>query len=168
MQQSMISIRKAIPADNAACRELVQRSLSDFGIVADFDGLDLVAAAFGIHVYPFAIELVAESEGEFVACIMIHPASDTSAKVFGFHVRAEQQGKGIGKRLLESAVLEASNLGFTELKLDTCERMQSAVRLYETMGWKRIADPLPESGADRSYIFSLLKDKKKPELKKEI
>jgi ribosomal protein S18 acetylase RimI-like enzyme len=146
-----MQIRKAVPQDNAAARELVRRSLSVFGIEADFDNIDRAVGLLGTSEITNSIELVAILDGSLVGCLVIQRLTDTCAKLLGFHVATNRQGHGIGRSLLSVAIAEATGLGFTQLNLDTWGNMEAAVHLYESFGWKRDRDPPPESGADRSY-----------------
>lgn len=148
-------IRKAVPTDNTDAREIVQKSLSSFGLIADFDTLDAAISALGLANSPNEIELVAEVDGKLVGCLAIQRMDGTIAKLFGFHVDASMQGHGIGRTLLTEAIAQAVIHHFTQLELETWGNMGAAVHLYESLGWVRGPDPLPESGADRFYCLAL-------------
>lgn len=151
-----MQIRKALPTDNVHARGVVRKSLSSFGLAADFDTLDAAVGAIGQAGSPNDIELVAEVEGRLVGCLVIQRRQGTSAKLFGFHVDASVQGRGVGRQLLAEGIAEARKNNFTQLELETCGDMRAAIHLYESFGWIRGPDPLPESGADRFYSFELI------------
>ena len=151
----MDQIRQAQARDNGAARELVRRSLLAYGIEAQFDGLDAAIASLGMEGSANMVELVAESDGELVGCVAIASVGLGVAKLFGFHVDARRRGRGIGRWLLSAAIVQAKHHGASQLRLDTWGNMEVAVCLYESFGWIRVADPPPESGADRSYMLSL-------------
>lgn len=148
-------IRQALPVDNPGAKAIVQKSLASFGLVADFAGLDAAIGAIGRAGTPNEIELVAEVDGKLVGCLAIQRLEGTVAKLFGFHVDGSMQGKGIGRALLTQAIAEAVAHHFTQLELETWGDMRSAVHLYESLGWIRGPDPLPDSGADRFYSMAL-------------
>jgi ribosomal protein S18 acetylase RimI-like enzyme len=148
-------IRKARPADNSDAKALVKKSLTSFGLVADFAGLDAAVGAIGVANTPNEIELVAEVDGKLVGCLAIQRTEATAAKLFGFHVDASAQGKGIGRALLAEGIAQAVARHFTRLELETWGHMRAAVHLYGSFGWVRGPDPLPESGADRFYYLAL-------------
>ncbi|WP_343730000.1 GNAT family N-acetyltransferase [Duganella sp.] len=150
-----MQIRKALPTDNAGAKAVVQKSLASFGLIADFETLDAAVGAIGQAGSPNDIELVAEVDGKLAGCLVIQRRSETSAKLFGFHVDASMHGLGIGRALLAEGIAEAARLHFTELQLETCGDMGAAIHLYESFGWVRGPDPLPESGADRFYSLIL-------------
>jgi putative acetyltransferase len=151
----MLSIRKATPDDNQAAREIVARSLKDFGLTVEFDGLDLSIGSLGTEDSINTIELLAVWDGKFCACLAIKAIDAHSAKLFGFHVDHEYRGKGIGKSLLKAGVHKAQQFGFNRLHLDTWDNMHAAIALYTSLGWQRDVDPSPESGANRSYFLDL-------------
>jgi len=148
-------IRKALPTDNAAARALVLKSLASFGLVADFDTLDAAVGALGQADTPNDIELVAEVDGKLVGCLAIQRLEGAVAKLFGFHVDASMHGQGLGRALLGEAISQAVSHRFTQVTLETWGSMGAAVHLYQSLGWVRGPDPLPESGADRFYCLTL-------------
>ena len=150
-------IRSALPTDNCGAKAVVQKSLAAFGLIADFATLDAAIGTLGLTNTPNDIELVAEVEGKLVGCLAIQRMDGSVAKLFGFHVDASMQGQGIGRSLLSEAIAQAAVHNFTQLELETWGSMEAAVHLYESLGWVRGPDPLPESGADRFYCLTLVK-----------
>lgn len=148
-------IRAAETADNPHIRNIVQASLADFGLAVEFDGLDAAIGSAGLATSQNVIELVALYDGKLCACLAIQEMAGRQGKLFGFHVDHRYRGKGVGRALLQSAMLEAKKRGYVRLCLDTWDTMQYAIRLYETMGWVATTDPSPESGANRSYVLQL-------------
>ncbi len=161
----MPSVRSAVASDNAQIRRIVQASLADFGIDAEFEGLDAAIGFAGLPTSKNAIELVAVYAGEICGCLAVQDRPqmlpmpeirERQGKLFGFHVGHQCRGKGIGRALLMHAVQMAKLLGYTSLYLDTWDSMRSAIKLYEAMGWVAAANPSPESGANRAYVLKLV------------
>ncbi|MFZ6708426.1 GNAT family N-acetyltransferase [Undibacterium sp. TC9W] len=151
----MLVVRNAQQADNVRIRNIVLTSLSDFGIEVEFDGLDAAIGSAGLADAKNAIELVAEFDGRICGCIALEAMHDQQGKVFGFHVDKGLRGKGIGRALMVQLVERAKQCDLKILHLDTWDTMYSAVRLYTSLGWVAAPDPLPESGANRSFRLEI-------------
>ena len=69
------------------------------------------------------------------------------------------QGAGIGRRLLETTVTQARALGATRLYLETNSKLAPALRLYESMGFRRLpperVTPSPYARSNVSMELSL-------------
>lgn len=84
------------------------------------------------------IILVKDDENE-VGCAGIRKVDDETAELKRMYLKTEMQGKGIGKELLNRAILLASQLGYKKIRLDTIEdKMSVAVNLYRRIGFYEI------------------------------
>jgi ribosomal protein S18 acetylase RimI-like enzyme len=63
------------------------------------------------------------------------------------YVKPAYRKYGIGKQLVLQLMQLAIDRGYTTMRLDTLEKLQSAIRLYEQLGFERITayynNPLP-------------------------
>ncbi len=66
-------------------------------------------------------------------------------------VSEESRGRGMGRKLLEYTVAEARRMGATLLTLATNSKLQNAVHLYETIGFKHL--PPEPSPYTRANVF---------------
>lgn len=48
------------------------------------------------------------------------------------------KGKGIGKALCEELIKEAKRIGYASMRLDTIDRLATAIRLYKSLGFIEI------------------------------
>jgi GNAT superfamily N-acetyltransferase len=89
--------------------------------------------------------LVAEGAG----CIALRPIDDKICEMKRLYVRAEHRGTGLGRRLVLAVIEEAREIGYRRMRLDTMPKMDSAQRLYQTLGFRDIAAYRynPEPGA---------------------
>ena len=63
------------------------------------------------------------------------------------YVRPEARGRGIGRRLARGLIEEGGRLGYSTMVLDTLDRLETAMILYESLGFIRTKpyydNPLP-------------------------
>lgn len=56
----------------------------------------------------------------------------------GISVTTIQQGKGIGSFLMESLLSSAKQIGFSQMELEVVTTNNTAIRLYEKFGFRRV------------------------------
>jgi ribosomal protein S18 acetylase RimI-like enzyme len=84
--------------------------------------------------------LVAEADGAVAGYVMLHqsiplPSHGHVLEVNGLAVDPEQQGRGIGRRLMEEAKADAARRGARKLSLRVLAPNATARRLYESCGF---------------------------------
>ena len=81
------------------------------------------------------------------------------AYIFGYYVRSDQHGKGLGTQFLEQVLDILRADGFQKVSLTVSEANQAAVRVYKKLGFMTIEIRNDEFGAgeDRLYMEKALK-----------
>lgn len=145
-------VRRAVPEDAPRCAAIVFGALEEHGIVPDPEGLDRDVFAVGTRDGRFR-DLVATSGGRVVGVACLEPWDDKGwlSKLF---VDPDARGRGVGRLLLQAVVDEARAQGMREIGLTTRTVFESAIRLYETFGFVRVADP-PQRGVGRDVAYCL-------------
>jgi ribosomal protein S18 acetylase RimI-like enzyme len=82
--------------------------------------------------------LLALYEGQPAGCVALREIDAQSCEMKRMFVHETFQGKGIGRALAQAIVKQATEMGFSSMKLDTSYRQTEALRLYENLGFKRI------------------------------
>jgi GNAT superfamily N-acetyltransferase len=131
-------------------RTLVADTLREFGFEPDPqidpDLVDPVAVYIALWV--------AVLEGDVVGSIALRDLGANELELKRMYLRASQRGRGLGKRLLATALDWARANGATVIKLDTSERMEAAQRLYEAYGFQRVPGDAPRQG-QRRLLYEL-------------
>ncbi len=83
--------------------------------------------------------LIARAGGDAAGCVGLRPLSAEIAEVKRMYVRPAARGTGLAHLLMERLEGVARDNGFRELWLETGLRQPAAIRLYERLGYKRIA-----------------------------
>ena len=92
--------------------------------------------------------LLAYWEQEIAGCIALTamPAPAT-CEMKRLYVKPAFRKYGIGRKLAEELLKVAVEKGYTTMKLDTLEKLQAAIRLYEQLGFEKTGayydNPLP-------------------------
>lgn len=94
-----------------------------------------------------ALWLVRDETGHLVATICLKMIRPDAAEIKRLYVRPAGRGAGLGKRLTETALQRAKDLGATRVLIDTGAWMDSALALYRGLGFVEIPR-YPESEND--------------------
>ena len=109
--------------------------------------------------YPHAAVYVAEEGDRIVGRLSLsrdnHPASDHVADL-GLMVAASHRRRGIGRALLDQAVVWAREAGIRKLELHVFPWNEGAIRLYETFGFEREGLRRDHYRRDGEYVDAIL------------
>ncbi|HVP19549.1 MAG TPA: bifunctional helix-turn-helix transcriptional regulator/GNAT family N-acetyltransferase, partial [Spirochaetia bacterium] len=139
--------------DVATARVLMREYAAFLGEDLSFQGFEKELANLpGRYAPPSGALLVARvptgtGGTEPAGCVALRKLSPGICEMKRMFVRPEYRGLGIGRLLAEHVIGEARSLGYRTMRLDTLERLQSAVSLYREMGFVPIPpycpNPLP-------------------------
>lgn len=97
---------------------------------------------------PAGVIFLAYWNDEPAGCIALQPLSgERVCEMKRLYVKPAFRKYGIGRALVEHLLEASDKLGYTTMRLDTLDRLQPAIRLYEQYGFKVInayyENPLP-------------------------
>src|SRR6478672_1857730 len=127
------------PVHEAGFRTLVSETLREFEI--DPDLADPAGAYQSLWV--------AVADGEVVGSVALRELTPAERQLKRMYLRPDQRGRGLGRRLLETALERARADGVSVIRLDTGERMEAARSLYEAYGFRRVSGSAPRQGQNR-------------------
>jgi GNAT superfamily N-acetyltransferase len=81
---------------------------------------------------------LAVRQGETVGCCALLAIGYGEFELVKMAVTESAQGEGIGRRLLDRAISEARDSGARRLCLETNRKLQPAIRLYESVGFRHV------------------------------
>jgi len=67
----------------------------------------------------------------------IHSFEDGACELKRLYVRPEARGMGVGKQIAKRLIKEGVLLGYSTMVLDTLDRLEAAIQLYESLGFVR-------------------------------
>lgn len=80
--------------------------------------------------------LIAKWSGEIAGCVAMKQLGPGLCEMKRFFVRPTYRGKGIGQAVANAIIEESRKAGYEKMRLDTVPSMQSAIRIYESLGFK--------------------------------
>lgn len=105
----------------------------------------------GKYAPPSGTLLLAIDGQEAVGCgalRRIKSITDRTCEMKRLYVRPESRGLGIGRRIATRLIQEAVRIGYAAMVLDTLARLESAIHLYESLGFVHTVpyydNPLPD------------------------
>ncbi|HML38201.1 MAG TPA: GNAT family N-acetyltransferase [Bacillota bacterium] len=121
-------------------KELIETYTVSIGRNLDFQNLDEELHDFpSKYSYPKGKLLAALSdEGEVIGCVAYTKKSDIRSEMKRLYVKPEYRNLKAGRALAEAIINEARKDGYKEMVLDTLAPMQSAIKLYKSLGFVEI------------------------------
>jgi ribosomal protein S18 acetylase RimI-like enzyme len=148
-----VVIRTFDPSDLADCRKLYIEGLIGGKIAENdtgFDMDDIVASymkAPGNHFW------VAENDkGEVVGMIGVHHYEEGTGEIRRLRVRQDSQRRGIGGKLVETALRFCQDLGYLKVTLDTFMEREPAVKLFQKFRFRH-SRTRTVSGKELMYFY---------------
>lgn len=97
---------------------------------------------------PKGVLYVAKWNNEVAGCIALMPLHDgLSCEMKRLYVRNAFRKHKIGRALVEQLLLDAKQLGYTVMKLDTLQKLEPAIQLYKQVGFEETTayynNPIP-------------------------
>jgi GNAT superfamily N-acetyltransferase len=86
---------------------------------------------------------IVEQDGQPIAMGGLHRLRDGVAEMKRVYVRDAARGRGLGRTLVTRLISDARGFGYRRLLLDTMPTLETAIALYERLGFVRIP-PYPE------------------------
>jgi putative acetyltransferase len=129
------------PAQIAQARELFLEYAQSLGFSLCFQNFDKELAGLpGDYAPPEGRLLLAEYEGQRAGCVALHKLDSGVCEMKRLYLRPQFRGKGIGRALAERIIIEARQIGYRRMRLDTVEPlMKDAVAMYRKLGFNEIA-----------------------------
>ncbi|MGD0566867.1 MAG: GNAT family N-acetyltransferase [Candidatus Sulfotelmatobacter sp.] len=129
------------PAQIAQARELFLEYAQSLGFSLCFQNFDQELAGLpGDYAPPGGRLLLAEYDGQLAACVALHKLESRVCEMKRLYLRPAFRGKGLGRVLAERIIVEARQIGYQRMRLDTVEPvMKDAVAMYRKLGFKEIA-----------------------------
>lgn len=154
-------IREICPADDPHIATIIRESLKEFG--ANRPGfawadpeLDRLSQAY---VHPKAVYYVVTVDGTVVGGGGIAPFPCGQAgmcELQKMYLSPAHRGQGLGKTLMQKLLEVSASYQYRGCYLETFNKMDAAIRLYQKLGFEQLDRPFGDSGhnsCDRYFVY---------------
>jgi len=137
-------------------RELFLEYAESLGFSLCFQSFDKELAGLpGDYSPPDGRLLLALIENQPAGCVALHKIEPGICEMKRLYVRPQFRDKGLGRALAERVIVDARQIGYRQLRLDTVEPvMRAAVAMYRQMGFREIA-PYRENPIEGALYMEL-------------
>ncbi len=144
-------IRKLRKEDNQRIAQIIRSVLTEFGankpgtVFYDPTTDDL----FTLFQTPRSAYFIAEINNEIVGGSGIFPTPDlpeNCCELVKLYLLPQARGKRVGKALIKKCFDVAQQFAYTSMYLETMPELNTAVGLYEQLGFKYLQCPVGSSG----------------------
>jgi GNAT superfamily N-acetyltransferase len=116
-----------------------------------------IRALPGAYAPPRGALLVAYEGATPIGCAALRPHGPGTAEFKRLFVRPSRRNTGVGRRLTLRTLARARRLGYDRVVLDTLPRMDRAIALYRTLGFRTIPRYWDHPVADALFFELRLK-----------
>jgi putative acetyltransferase len=156
-----ITIRNLSKADNPVIAELIREVFREFkidkpGTVYTDPTTDALYELFDVEG---ATYWLAEENSELLGGCGIYPTQGLPhgcVELVKFYLSSKARGKGLGKLLMEKSISSAKSMGYTSVYLESFPELSTAVGMYEKAGFKKLQQPMGQSGHYACNLWMLL------------
>lgn len=133
-------------------REMFREYVEFLGVSLDFQEFESELAALpGKYAEPDGGLFLISWNDAFAGCGALRRIGEPeqmACEMKRLYIRPVARGAGLGRKLAQFLVDEGVRLGYKTMYLDTLERLVPAMKMYESMGFKRVDayydNPLPD------------------------
>lgn len=143
-----VTIRPITSADDAEIARIIRENLEAYYLdipgTAYFDPeLDCLSAFYRAQPDKRAYFVAAYDDGTVIGGVGVAEFAgfDHCAEIQKLYLSDPAKGRGLGKRLMQTAEAFARSAGYDNLYLETHSNLQTAMNLYEKMQFRQIEKP---------------------------
>ena len=148
--------RKATNEDVPAIKDVVFSVLEEYGLKPDPNDTDRDLSDLDKYYFSSGGYFeVCEIDGQVVGTWGLYPLANSSCELRKMYLNPSQRGKGLGKTMLERALVIARKLRFKRVELETASVLKEAISLYQKHGFKLVSGRHLASRCDQAFELFL-------------
>lgn len=100
--------------------------------------------------------VLCKMQDKFIGCAAIRKIDENACELKRMWVQLPYQKMSIGEKLLQECIALAKQLNYTEIRLDTLQRLQPAIQLYKKYNFVETEAYYKNPNSDVVYMKHLL------------
>ncbi len=151
-------LRRACNEDREQVTRLVYGVLEEYGLKPDpaQTDADLSDIAQSYCERGGAFFVLEDERGPIIGAYGLYPIESQTCELRKMYLHKSHRGKGLGKFLLDSALAQARESGFTTVTLETASVLKEAIALYESYGFRQYKPEHMSERCDQAYVLELI------------
>ena len=161
MSKDNIVIREITKADDKQLAKVIRHVLLEFGVPKV--GTAYADAALDCMMETYnnakAIYFVIDADGAIIGGAGIAPlegAEGAVCELQKMYFLPEARGTGLGRKMMQTCLEAAKNLGYKQCYLETLPYMTAATKLYKKTGFKALEGPLGNTGHYSCNVWMII------------
>ncbi len=135
---SPVEFRPFQPGDASAFRKLNEAWIAGNFVVEEKDW-EVLNDPVGRILQPGGAIFIAAQEGVVIGTCALVAMGEGVFEVAKMTVAEQYRGQGIGRQLLAHVIERARAMGASRLYLETNSKLQNAIHVYESLGFRHLA-----------------------------
>jgi putative acetyltransferase len=135
---SPVEFRQFEAGDEAAFRELNEAWIAGHFVVEEKDW-EVLNDPVGHILQPGGSIFMAMQDGAAIGTCALLAMEEGEFEVAKMTVAEQYRGQGIGRKLLAHVIEHARGMGASRLYLETNNKLQNAVHVYESLGFQHLS-----------------------------
>jgi len=150
-------LRRASNKDREEVTRLVYGVLKEYGLEPDPGATDADLADIERSYFApgGAFFVLTDQDGLIIGAYGLYLIENQTCELRKMYLHKSHRGKGLGKLLLDSALVEAKKLGFRRMTLETASVLKEAIALYESYGFVEYEPDHLSTRCDQAYFLQL-------------
>jgi putative acetyltransferase len=155
-----IIVRNIQPADNPVLAKIIRNTLAEFK--ANHPGTvyydPTTDALFELFQKQGSIYNVAEVNGEVAGGGGIYPTDslpEATCELVKMYLLPQARGLGLGRMMIEKCLLQAKEMGYRNVYLESMPELKQALNVYAKLGFEYLKGPLGNSGHTGCTLWML-------------
>jgi putative acetyltransferase len=147
MEEEICQLRDYRPGDEKDVFRIVKDVLSEYGLAANPDETDAdLRDIRQSYIAAGGAFRILESGGRIAGSYGLHATTPASCELRKMYLLPGLRGRGLGRKMMDDALLVAKAMGFKEMTLETNSRLKEAITLYKSYGFSQFT---PDHLSDR-------------------